>query len=514
MELLEYKNKVFNLFNCKSFAELPNAIKNSGYTFEIFEEYWKIVGDLDQDWIKHLFQYYQADRVNKKQDFTPNSLSVLLSRLSGKVNVIYDCCAGTGSLTIEKWKDCPEALFICEELDESAIPFLLFNLAIRNINAYVINGNVLTKEVKARFAVKKGKKYASVKKVENFELPKSIDISISNPPYNISWNPPSALETLSDKRFNKCEIPPKNNANYAFILHCLSVANDKSFLILPNGILRSDGAEQEIRKYLIDNNLIESVILLPDKMFEVTTIATCILVLNKKKSNNMISFIDSRHNYSIEVRKQNGQFGGKSHTNRTYLKEYKAFNENQINAIINAILSGESIPEFCISVTIKEVQQKNYDISPSTYIQFKEREELHRSYKDIVSDINFINQQRNACKLVINETLARQFGLDVNSYKENKMLAEKSAEDIKSLLNLKIITPDYITFTKNKNEICIKTNDKEIISFLFERFIKMWGQNIQQFNIFENRYLAELRDAMLPDLMSGKIDVSSIALNT
>lgn len=510
MELLEYKNKIFNLFNCKNFEELPNKMLNSGYTSELFDEYMKIVGNLNKDWIKHLFQYYQADRINKKQDFTPNCLSSLISKLSGKADVIYDCCAGTGSLTIEKWKESPNALFICEELDKSAIPFLLFNLAIRNMHAYVINGNVLTKKTVARFEIKKGVKYGIVERIDSIELSVKADVSISNPPYNISWNQPVALEALTDERFNKCELPPKSNANYAFILHCLSAANEKSCLILPNGILRSNGAEQEIRKYLIDNNLIESVIILPDKMFEVTSISTCILVLNKKKNNDIISFIDSRQNYSIEVREQNGQVGGKSHTNRTYLKEYKTFNERQINAIINAISSGESIPEFCITVTSKEIQQKNYDISPSTYIQFKEQEQLHRPYEEIVSDLNFINQQRNACKLVINETLAKQYGLDINLYKEDKKLAEESANNIKTLLDLKVITPDYISFTKNKNEICIKTNDKEILSFLFERFIKMWGQNIQQFNIFENRYLVELRDAMLPELLSGKIDVSSL----
>lgn len=162
MELLEYKNKIFNLFNCKNFEELPNKMLNSGYTSELFDEYMKIVGNLNKDWIKHLFQYYQADRINKKQDFTPNCLSSLVSKLSGKADVIYDCCAGTGSLTIEKWKESPNALFICEELDKSAIPFLLFNLAIRNMHAYVINGNVLTKKTEARFEIKKGVKYGII----------------------------------------------------------------------------------------------------------------------------------------------------------------------------------------------------------------------------------------------------------------------------------------------------------------------------------------------------------------
>ncbi len=420
MELLEFKTKMFELFECDNFSDLPLKILNCGYNSNIFNRYINIVGNLDKDWIKHLFQYYQADRINKKQDFTPNCLSTLLSRLSGKGNSFYDCCAGTGSLTIEKWKDCPDALFICEELDENAIPFLLFNLAIRNINAYVINGNVLTQEVKSKFIVKKGEQFGIVEKVLDAEKRIKTDNSISNPPYNISWEPPTALEALTDERFNKCEMPPKGNANFAFVLHCLEMVKQRTCFILPNGIFRSDGAEREIRKYLIDNNLIECVVILPDKMFEVTTISTCILVLNKQKENNSVAFVDTRQRYSIEIREQNGQYGAKSHTNRTYHKKYK-------------ILSDEK--------------------------------------------------------------------------KSSQM-----ADNIKKLLGLKLETEDYISFTKNKNEICLKSNDKEILSPLFASFIKMWKQNVELLNNFENRYLAELRDAMLPDLMSGKLDVSKINL--
>jgi len=512
MELLEFKTKMFELFECDNFSDLPLKILNCGYNSNIFNRYINIVGNLDKDWIKHLFQYYQADRINKKQDFTPNCLSTLLSRLSGKGNSFYDCCAGTGSLTIEKWKDCPDALFICEELDENAIHFLLFNLAIRNINAYVINGNVLTQEVKSKFIVKKGEQFGIVEKVLDAEKRIKTDNSISNPPYNISWEPPTALEALTDERFNKCEMPPKGNANFAFVLHCLEMVKQRTCFILPNGIFRSDGAEREIRKYLIDNNLIECVVILPDKMFEVTTISTCILVLNKQKENNSVAFVDTRQRYSIEIREQNGQYGAKSHTNRTYHKKYKILSDEQIDDVFNAISSGENIPEFCITVSNVEIQNKNYDISPSTYIEFKEQEEVHRSYEDIVNELNFITRQRNSCKLIINENIAKLNGFDIELYKQSKKKSSQMADNIKKLLGLKLETEDYISFTKNKNEICLKSNDKEILSPLFASFIKMWKQNVELLNNFENRYLAELRDAMLPDLMSGKLDVSKINL--
>ena len=72
------------------------------------------------------------------------------------------------------------------------------------------------------------------------------------------------------------------------------------------------------------------------------------------------------------------------------------------------------------------------------------------------------------------------------------------------------MTDDYITFTKSKNEICFKSNDKETLSHLFAFFLNSWKQDIHLLNEFENVYLTELRDALLPDLMSGNIDVSAI----
>lgn len=367
---------------------------NSGYTTELFDEYMKVVGDLNKDWIKHLFQYYQADRINKKQDFTPKCLGELLSRLADDAVSFYDCCAGTGSLTIEKHKNCPKAYFICIEFDENAIPFLLFNLAIRNISADVLYGDALSEKIFKRYSVIRGEKYGIVKEIANGDILDKIDTCISNPPYNIQWNPPTALEALTDERFNQCEVPPKSNANYAFILSGLEKVNKKACFILPNGILKSDGTEKEIRNFLVDSNLIESVILLPDKMFKITSISTCILVLNKNKNNDVISFVDSRQDYSLETRKQNGQVGSKAHTNRTYSKEYKVLKETQINRILSAIENLENTPEYSISVSNEVVAKTSYDIAPPTYIQFKEMELSHRPYQDIIEDLNFITRQK------------------------------------------------------------------------------------------------------------------------
>ena len=127
----------------------------------------------------------------------------------------------------------------------------------------------------------KGEKYSNIEEISPDIVPEiTADVAVSNPPYNIKWNPPLPIE--NDGRFPI--IPPASNANWAFVFNCLSKAN-KAVLILPNGIL-SERTEQEIRKYFVDNDLIDTVIIMPEKMFEVTSISTCVLVINKHKKNN------------------------------------------------------------------------------------------------------------------------------------------------------------------------------------------------------------------------------------
>lgn len=142
---------------------------------------------------------------------------------------------------------------------------------------------------------------------------------ISNPPYNMKWNLPPFAQI--QQRFNDCDLPPESNANYAFILTALSMIDDKAVFLLPCGVLTTNNnAEKEIRKYLVEKNLIKAVITCPDNMFESTGIATCIIVFEKNKNTTHIELIDMRNTHDVEIREQRGQYGSKSHTNRVYKK--------------------------------------------------------------------------------------------------------------------------------------------------------------------------------------------------
>lgn len=329
---------------------------------------------------------------------------------------------------------------------------------------------------------------------------------ISNPPYNMKWKLPPFAQV--QPRFCETELPPESNANYAFILTALDIIDEKAVFLLPCSVLSTENKqEKEIRKYLVEKNFIEAVIACPDKMFESTSISTCIIVLNKQKKTSLISFLDMRETYEVESREQNGQFGGASHENRTYKKDIKVFSEEQMKRAIDSIEQQLSISEFSKMVSIKTVSENGYNLVPSRYIELQEKELEHRAYSEIVSDINRITNEKNACKLTINESLAKTLGFDVELYKQNQ--ADNGLNDLLKQLGAEpLVKQNYFTASKTKNEIRFENTSKQILSSVLIMILNTWEQHIFYLNQEENRYLAELRDALLPELMSGKIDLN------
>lgn len=328
---------------------------------------------------------------------------------------------------------------------------------------------------------------------------------LSNPPYNMKWSLPPFAQI--QPRFCDCELPPESNANYAFILTALEKIDRKAAFIMPCGILSTENSqEKEIRKYLVEKNFVDSVITCPDKMFEATSIPTCIIVFDKQKTTAQITLVDMRKTYEVEQREQRGQYGGSSHENRVYKKDVKIFSDENMKKALEAISERKSEPEFCKTVTIEGIKENDYSLIPSRYIEFQELEQKHREYKDIVSDINRITREKNACKLTINETLAKSLGFDLGLYKTdqkdgglNELLKKIGAEPLEK--------QDYFSATKNKNEIKFENRSKDTLSSVLVMILSTWKQHIFYLNQEENRYLAELRDALLPDLLSGKIEV-------
>ena len=509
MELRELVTKTMSIFEVDCPEKLSSQFMNivMGNSTNQYDNFIELVNTLDVDWLQKIFQYYYADRKIKCQDYTPKCLAQFVSYLAKSENetTVYDMCAGSGALTIQKWSTNHNLQFVCDEFDERVIPFLLFNLAIRNINAIVRHCDVLSGEVFKCYKVVSGEKYSEVVEISTDFIVKT-DTCISNPPYNIKWEQPCLAQL--QPRFAKSNLPPANNANFAFVLTALENA-EKSALILPNGVLNPNNAsETAITKYLVDNNLIESIIINADKMFEATAIGTCILVLNKNKLTTKTLFVDMRQCFKEEVREQNGQFGGKSHTNRTYTKTVKIYEDEEMKKVAKCSATCKNIEKNMCLVMTEKIKQNKYVLNPSKYIDYVEEENIHRNYTDIVKDLNHIRKRKNACKLTINETLARQIGLAVNVLKTDiNSDADECTQFVEKLSGIKVIKNNYIAFSKNKGEIKFENGSKDMLSEILIMLLQSWKQNVIIMNNEENMYLSELRDALLPDLMSGKIEI-------
>lgn len=325
---------------------------------------------------------------------------------------------------------------------------------------------------------------------------------ISNPPYNMPWDIPAFANMQNRFIYG---VPPKNNANYAFILSGLE-KQDRCVFILPASVLNSK-QELEIRKNLIDKNLIAAVIMCPDRMFESTSIPVIILVLDKNKKDTKVSLIDMSKNHDVEIRKQKGQYGAKSHTNRVYEKKVNVFNDDNISQILSIISERKNIKDISYNATITEIQNHDYNLNPGVYFEVTlEDTQKHRPLEDIVNDINRILHEKSACKLTINATLAKSIGFDLELYKQNVDFTELN-ELLKKLNVDEIKIKPYFVTSKTKNEIKFENNSKEICSSVLMMIMSTWKQHIYYLNNEENRLLAELRDYLLPKLMLGEIKV-------
>jgi len=322
---------------------------------------------------------------------------------------------------------------------------------------------------------------------------------ISNPPYNLKWTPPDLAGFLPE--YAGYTVPPPQNANYAFVLSGLNRTENRAVFLLPNGVLASSTkAEVEIRAQLIRQNLLLAVITLPGDMFESTNIPTCLLVFDKHKQTRKIALMDLGDKCVEEVRDQRGQFGGTSHTGRTYHKTVNVIPEDIMDACLDLLERERDEAGLCKWVMPDEIERNNWNLMPRRYFEV-EVEDRHRTFEDIARDYNRIVAEKNAIKIRMNKTAAKRLGYDCMD-RERVDLTDSFA-----IVGQKAAKEDFISFGADDG-IKIQVSTKDGIHPLIIDFLSRWRQMIMYLNNEENRYLAEFRDALLPELMSGRIEVN------
>ena len=187
-----------------------------------------------------------------------------------------------------------------------------------------------------------------------------FELIVSNPPFSVPWEGDKNPLLINDPRFSPAGVlAPASKGDMAFIMHSLSwlASNGAAAIVCFPGIMYRGGAEQKIRKYLIDNNFIDCVIQLPSNLFYGTSIATCIMVLKRNKTDNRTLFIDA----SAECEKV---------TNNNKLREH------HIKKILDAFVSRADTDHFARCVPYEEIANNEYNLSVSTYIQPEDTREV------------------------------------------------------------------------------------------------------------------------------------------
>ena len=216
-----------------------------------------------------------------------------------------------------------------------------------------------------------------------------FEVIVSNPPYSIKWAGDDNTVLINDPRYSPAGVlAPKSKADFAFIMHSLAwlATNGTASIVCFPGILYRGGAEQKIRKYLIDNNFVDAIIQLPDNLFYGTSIATCIMVLKKNKKDNSTLFIDATKE-CVKVTNNN-----------------KLTNEN-IDNIVNIFAKREDIEYVAKLVSNKEIEENEYNLSVSTYVE-KEDTREHIDIVELNKQIDEIVAREQVLRDEINKIIA------------------------------------------------------------------------------------------------------------
>lgn len=292
--------------------------------------------------------------------FTPQEVSELLARITlvGKksINKVYDPACGSGSLLLKFAKilgqNNVKQGFFGQEINITTYNLCRINMFLHNISF-------------EKFDIALGDTLRDPKHWDD----EPFDAIVSNPPYSISWAGDSDITLINDPRFSPAGVlAPRGKADLAFtmhMLHWLSADGTAAIVEFP-GVLYRSGAEQKIRKYLVENNFVDCVIQLPANLFFGVSIATCIIVLKKSKKDNAILFIDASDKFEHPGNKN-------------------VLSEQNIEDIMKAYIDRTDVEHMCKLVNNTDVLANDCNLSVSSYVEQQDNREI--------IDIKVLNQQ-------------------------------------------------------------------------------------------------------------------------
>lgn len=329
--------------------------------------------DPKQDVVGKVYEYFLskfalAEGKGKGEFYTPKSIVNLIAEMIEPYKgIIYDPACGSGGMFVQSIKfieahhgNKKEISIYGQEYTNTTYKLAKMNLAIRGIS-----GNL-------------GEKAADTF-LDDQHKDLKADYIMANPPFNQKdWR--AENELIDDPRWRGYDVPPKSNANYGWILNMVSKLSDTGVagFILANGALSGGGEEYKIRRKLIENNLIEAILVLPQDMFYTTNISVTLWIVNKNKKARSKKVGEETRNY--RDREKEILFMDLRQMGEPFEKKYKQLTEKDIQNVVNTYHQWqtkviENVPEFFYSASYEEVAKKDFSLVPSKYIEFVNRDE-------------------------------------------------------------------------------------------------------------------------------------------
>lgn len=318
----------------------------------------------------YLITKFASDASKKGGEFfTPNEVSDLVAALVSpeEGQTIYDPTAGSASLLIraKKASGSEKVKLYGQEKNGHTHSLAKMNMYLHNINdAEILRGDTI----------------GSPQHLENGSI-KKFDVVVANPPFSLKkWY--TGLKSGKGKifksddpynRFDEYHVPPKSRGDYAFILHMIKSLNEngKMATVVPHGVLFRSRRESKIRKKILQNNLIDVVIGLPENLFFGPSIPAAILVIDKNRKRDDVLFIDS----STEGNFKNG-------------KNQNILRKKDIEKIVNTYKNYETIDKYSYVATPEEIEENDYNLNIPRYVDTFEEEEpvdMEQVKKDIAN---------------------------------------------------------------------------------------------------------------------------------
>ncbi len=335
---------------------------------------------------EYLIGMFAANAGKKAGEFyTPHEVSVLMSEITAHhlkdrdTIQIYDSTSGSGSLllnigqSIARHMVSPDNIrYYAQELKENTYNLTRMNLVMRGI----LPTNIVTRNADT---LEDDWPFFDDQDPVNTYNPLYLDAVVSNPPYSQKWDP---QHKESDARFARFGLAPKSKADYAFLLHDLYhlKPNGIMAIVLPHGVLFRGGEEGAIRRNLVENDHLETIIGLPPNIFFGTGIPTVILVLRQKRQASDVLIVDASKGFAKE---------GKNNKLRA----------SDIKKIADTVIGRVTLPGYSKLVPKTKIQENNYNLNIPRYVDSSEPAESWDLYASMFGGIplNELNAEPLAC---------------------------------------------------------------------------------------------------------------------